>query len=97
MSINAAVSRNSATVSWNTNEIAQGVVYYSTSPLTTTENQNSVTVGGASAMTDASLRGSQSVVLPNLTANTRYYYMIYTTDASGNVSVTWPASFQTTN
>lgn len=97
MSINAAVSRNSATVSWNTNEIAQGVVYYSTSPLTTSENQNSVTVSGTSAMTDTSLKGSQSVVLPNLDANTRYYYMIYTTDASGNVSVTWPASFQTTN
>jgi len=33
----------------------------------------------------------------NLQSDTVYYYLIYTTDQSGNVSVTWPASFHTNN
>lgn len=86
-----------ATVSWNTNELSKGVVYYSTSPLTTYEYQNAVTVSGMTAMTDTALRVSQAVVLPNLARNTLYYYMVYTTDQAGNVSVTWPSTFQTTN
>lgn len=90
--------RNSATVNWVTNESAQGVVYYSTSPLVTYENPHSVTVTGSnSAMTDTNFRTSQSVSLQNLQANTTYYYMIYTTDQNGNVSVSWPSTFQTTN
>lgn len=48
-------------------------------------------------MTDSNLNISQNVALSNLQANTTYYYMIYTTDSSGYVSVTWPATFQTTN
>ena len=89
--------RNSATVNWTTSELAKGVVYYSSSPLTTYEHPNSVDVSGNTAMTDAAVRTSQSVSLQNLQANTVYYYLIYTTDQSGNVSVTWPSSFQTTN
>lgn len=91
------VSRNSANVVWNTNEASKGVVYYSNVPLTTYENTNSVNVSGTTAMTDTNLNISQNVALSNLQANTTYYYMIYTTDASGYVSVTWPATFQTTN
>ncbi len=91
------VSRNSANVVWNTNEASKGVVYYSTTPLVTYENTNSVNVSGMTAMTDTNLNISQNVALSNLQANTTYYYMIYTTDASGYVSVTWPATFQTTN
>lgn len=90
-------SRNGATVNWATNEFAKGLLYYSSSPLTTYESFNSVTVSGNTAMTDMNLRGSQSVALQNLQANTRYYYLIYVTDQDGNVSVTLPASFQTTN
>ncbi len=105
-SINAAyisglaisVSNNSANVSWNTNEAAKGVVYYSTSPLVTYENANSVNVsGGFSTMTDANYNMSQNVSLQNLQANTTYYYMVYTTDQTGNVSVSWPATFRTNN
>ncbi len=91
------VSRNSANVVWNTNEATRGTVYYSNTPLTTYENINSVNVSGLTAMTDTNLNTSQNVALSNLQANTTYYYLIYTTDASGNVSVTWPATFQTTN
>jgi peptidoglycan hydrolase-like protein with peptidoglycan-binding domain len=90
-------NRTYATVSWDTNELATGTVYYSTIPLTTYENENSVTVSGNTANTDANLRTNQNVSLQNLNPNTLYYYLIYTTDQTGNVSVTWPATFVTTN
>ncbi len=90
-------NRNSAAVSWNTNEYANGVVYYSTSPLSTYERANSVDVSGNTAMTDTGFRTSQNVSISGLQANTVYYYLIYTTDQSGNVSVTWPSTFQTAN
>jgi peptidoglycan hydrolase-like protein with peptidoglycan-binding domain len=84
---------NTANVFWNTSELARGVVYYSTSPLTLYENPNSVTVSGATASTDASLRMSQNVNLQGLQNNAVYYYLIYVTDQAGNVSVTMPSTF----
>ena len=92
-----STGRTSATVNWNTNENARGVVYYSTSPISLGEHANSVDVSGATAMTDNTARVSQSVSLSNLLPNTTYYYLVYTTDQTGNVSITWPSSFQTTN
>lgn len=94
-SVNVGVSTNSATVSWNTNENARGVVYYSGSPLMVSEQLNSVTISGATAMSDTNVRTSQSIGLSGLTSQTTYYYMIYSTDEAGNVSVTWPSTFRT--
>ncbi len=91
------INRNSATVNWYTNENAKGLVYYSTSPLSLGEHLNSVDVSGNTAMTDAGFRTSQSVVLQNLQPNTTYYYLAYVTGATGNVSITWPATFTTSN
>ncbi len=90
-------SRNSAVVNWATNTPAQGKVYYSSSPLSTYEYENSVDVSGQVAMTDLNQRNSQNVSLNNLQANTIYYYLIYVTGQNGNVSVTWPATFTTSN
>lgn len=91
-------SRNSATVNWNTNIPARGMVYYSTSPLTTYEHENSVDVSGLTAINDSeNTHTSQNVSLLNLQAGTTYYYLIYTTSQSGDVSVTWPATFMTSN
>jgi len=91
------ISKNGATISWNTNELAKGVVHFSTSPLTALENTNSVNLSGNTAMTDTNVRTSQSVSLSNLSADTVYYYSVYATDVAGNVSLTWPTSFRTTN
>ncbi len=91
------VSRNVAVINWNTDELARGVVYYSTSPLGIYERTNSVDVTGNSVMSDASFRNSQSVSTQALQPNTTYYYLIYTTDQDGNVSVTWPSTFKTSN
>lgn len=93
--VNIVTNANTASVNWGTNEAARGVVYYSTSPLTTYERVNAVDVSGATAMTDTNLHMSQSVQLPNLQSNTTYYFLVYVTDQSGNVSVTWPSSFRT--
>ncbi len=96
-SVNTNSGSNNTVVSWNTNEYAQGLVYYSTSPLVTYENVNSVNVSGQTAMTDSNNRTSQSVSIQNLQPNTTYYYLVYTTDQDGNVSVTWPSTFHTSN
>ncbi len=90
-------SRNSAIVSWNTNEAAKGVVHFSPSPLTTYENSNSVNVSGNTTMTDTNLRSVQNVLVQGLATSTTYHYLVYVTDQAGNVSVTWPSTFQTTN
>lgn len=86
---------SSATINWTTNENAKGLVYYSTSPLTLSEQINSVDVSGQTAMTDMAYRTSQSVTLQNLMPNTTYYYLVYTTGQTGNVTVSWPATFMT--
>ncbi len=95
LGINTA--NTSAVVAWNTNELATGVVYYSTSPLNVSESMTSVSASGNKAMTDSSLRTSQSIAIAGLQAGTTYYYLVYTTDASGNVTITWPSTFQTKN
>ena len=91
------VSRNGANVMWSTDQNSKGVVFYSTSPLTTFESQNAVTVSGQVALTDLLYHTSQNVSITGLNANTVYYYMIYTTDQAGYVTVTVPSTFQTTN
>jgi peptidoglycan hydrolase-like protein with peptidoglycan-binding domain len=97
MSVAVSTNRNSAVINWNTNESAKGVVYYSTSPLTTYERQNSVDVSGAAAMTDTNFRTTQNVQLSGLASGTTYYYLVYTTDQDGNVTVSTPATFNTLN
>jgi chitodextrinase len=88
VNVSTSGASNSVNLSWSTNELAKGFIYYSTSPLNTYENENSVTVTGANtASVSNNFVSSQTVSLQNLQANTTYYYMIYVTDQSGNVSV----------
>lgn len=95
--VSVGASRNSVFVSWNTDELSKGMIYYSTSPLVMYERDPSPEIYGTIASTDMNLRTSQSVQIPNLQANTTYYYMVYVTDQDGNVNVTWPTTFQTSN
>ncbi|MEX0919331.1 MAG: fibronectin type III domain-containing protein [Parcubacteria group bacterium] len=94
-SIGLTTSSNSATLNWSTNESARGTVYYSTSPMSMMESQGNVVINGSTAMTDTSLRLVHSVMISGLQANTTYYYVIHTIDASGNVQITWPTTFRT--
>ncbi|MDR3558212.1 MAG: peptidoglycan-binding protein [Candidatus Pacebacteria bacterium] len=93
--VTVGVNTNSAIVSWNTSVPAEGVVYYSTSPLTLGGHSNYVYVSGNTAMTDAGLHYSQSISIPGLQSGTTYYYSVYSTNTVGNASVTWPSTFQT--
>ncbi len=87
---------NTANVSWNTNEYARGVVYYGTSYLMEYELPHSVTItGGNTASSDNNLRTSQNVSISGLQSNSTYFYIVYVTDGSGNVSLTLPATFHT--
>lgn len=95
--VNVAVNRNVPTITWNTDELTKGVVYYSASPLSAYERENAVDINSASIMTDTNFRSTQSIAIPNLASNTTYYYMLYTTDQDGNVSVTTQQTFQTSN
>jgi peptidoglycan hydrolase-like protein with peptidoglycan-binding domain len=98
--VTIATSSNSASFSWNTNELATGRVYYSTSPITFNEgNENSVgfaVTSGQSASFDTTTRLVHSAVINGLSPNTTYYYLIVVTDPSGNVSISTPgATFRT--
>ena len=94
--VSLAVARNSVVVNWNTNESTKGVVYYSTSPLSL-GSDDYVQISGNTAMTDTNLRTSQAVSVQNLQTNTTYYYTVVSTDQAGNLALTWPEAFTTTN
>ena len=96
---NVTTGSNSATISWNTNESASGLVYYSSSPLVLQEASpgTDVTISGTSVLANTNLSTSHSAAITGLSSNTTYNYVIYTRDNSGNVTVTWPATFRTSN
>lgn len=93
-----SLGNTTVAISYTTNEASRGTIYYSSSPLTVSESPNNVSITGASsASVDTSLRSSHNIQINGLQANTTYYYMVYTSDASGNVTVSNPSSFRTNN
>ena len=94
----SAVTSNSATITWNTDTYAQGKVFYDTQPLQLTEADIPFAapgVSGSVVQNTALTNTVQNMTLSNLEPNTTYYYTVESIDASGNVSLTWPATFQT--
>jgi hypothetical protein len=78
-----------ATVAWTTNEVADSVVYFSTtSPLST------ATAGSAS---NGTLLTNHSVNLASLTASTTYYIVVASKDAVNNLATSSQTSFTTSN
>ncbi len=98
-SLNVSTSNTSANLNWNTNENSSGVVYYGTSFPSMIEGSPStaVTIGGSSILAGTNLQTSHSATMNSLLPNTTYYYVVYARDGSGNESITWPATFQTSN
>ena len=99
-SVGNSLSQNAATFTWYTNELASGKIFYYTSPITMNEGDiNSIGFGaknGWVAVNDGLARNSQQVTVTGLQPNTTYYYVIVSTDLSGNVSVWNPnATFRT--
>lgn len=95
--VSISLSGAVANISWNTNENASAVIYYSTSPLSMIEGSptSSVTISGSSTLVNSDLRSNHTVTLTSLTPNTTYFYAVYVRDASNNESVTWPSTFRT--
>ena len=76
-----ATTSTSATIHWTTNEPARSRVMYSTS-------QPAFSVEAFNAMPnvlDSTIDMSSDVTLAGLTPNTRYYYILESTDLSGNL------------
>jgi peptidoglycan hydrolase-like protein with peptidoglycan-binding domain len=91
-------SRESATISWKTQDSARGTVHYSTSRLGLTEadvGEHTVGVSGGTVAGESGFRTAQSVDIDGLDPDTTYHYLVYATDANGNVSITWPSTFRT--
>ena len=91
-------NRNSATVSWSTNEPANGQVYYDTKMIQSDEatgHGQQPYISGVSAPNSSGAGYSQSVTIQNLQPNTIYYYLIRSIDNSGNITLILPSFFQT--
>lgn len=81
------ISTSSASVGWNTNEAADGKVYYGTAtPL------NLATAG---SQANTSLLTSRTIGLSSLSPNTTYYYVVVSKDAAGNTATSSETSFTT--
>lgn len=97
-----SIGSNMVTLTWSTNENATARVFYSTNPVTINEGDiNSVgfgVVNGSVASSNNGASTSQQVSISGLIPNTRYYYMLVSTDTSGNVSLaSVNSTFTTTN
>ncbi len=80
----SAITSNSATITWDTDEIADSLVKYGTSLGSYTDNKY-----------DLAYVTSHSIGLTGLTENTTYYYVVKSTDPSNNSSESSEYSFTT--
>ncbi len=78
------ITKNSATITWDTDEIADSLVKYGTSPGSYTDNKY-----------DSAYVTSHSIGLTDLVENTTYYYVVKSTDPSNNSSESSEYSFKT--
>jgi hypothetical protein len=90
--VDVDTSDDGARISWNTNEVATGKVYYSKTPMPLTEVSVPRTepVFSGLVLVDNDLDMSKSIDIENLEDSTSYYYVIVARDRDGNVSVSLP-------
>jgi len=79
----SSITTSGATVTWTTNEASSSVVEYGTT------TSYGLTKTGSSGVT------SHSVALSSLSAGTKYYYRVKSTDAAGNTATSTGSSFTT--
>lgn len=88
-----------ATFTWATSEPTRGQVYYDSVPLRSDEatgpKQQPFVSGALAVDTSGGLQANHVVAVQNLMPNTIYYYLIRGIDSAGNLSMTWPNSFRT--
>jgi len=87
------LTNSTSTLNWNTNVNSNSVVYYSTTPLSVSENDNgTVTVNNGQRVGSSNYLTAHTINLTGLSPNTTYYYMIQAMDQNGNISVTVPTN-----
>lgn len=91
------MSTNSATINWSANESINGQVFYDTNRVRMDEGTGNAQLPYVSgtAVQNSFVGSSQSVSIQNLQSNTTYYYVIMSTDASGNITLSLPSTFKT--
>jgi peptidoglycan hydrolase-like protein with peptidoglycan-binding domain len=91
-------TNNSATLTWRTDEVSRGQVYYNDTPLISDEAtgpRQLPYVSGNLVLDNSGLQLAHTVIISNLQPNTLYYYLIRGIDSDGNMSMTWPTTFRT--
>lgn len=96
-SLEVKYTDNDATFDWNTNEAAQGQVFYDTKPLVVSEatGPQQQPYSSGTQVNGNSGKTNHQIKISNLAKNTTYYFMIRSVDNAGNVTMTWPSSFRT--
>ena len=90
-------SGRSAYFTFTSNELVKTTIFYDVNSITWTDSNFSFGVPSISGTTsiDNTFSSNKQITLNNLSANSIYHYVVMTTDASGNISVTWPKAFTT--
>lgn len=93
------VGPHSVTMTWTTNEPAQGQIYYDTSPLRTDEatGPRQLPYVSGQSVTGNPGQTMHTLTVQNLQSNTTYYFLTRAIDSTGNMSMIWPSSFKTSN
>lgn len=87
--VSITATESSVIIGWKTDEPADSRVWYDdSSPVDQSSDGSSVHSG--------TLRTSHSVTVPNLSANSKYYFVIQSTDGSGNTQTSPEFSVYTT-
>jgi hypothetical protein len=85
-----SIGQTTAMVNWNTNEGASSIVWYSTSSAVAADLATSGMAQVSGSLT------AHAVPLTGLSASTTYYYLVESSDAAGNRTLSGPNSFTTT-
>jgi Fe-S cluster assembly iron-binding protein IscA len=77
----SSVTSNGAVITWDTDELSNSAVGYSTTPGVFTSTKNS-----SSMLDNADGVGQHRIVLSGLSPSTTYYFRVSSTDSAGNIS-----------
>ena len=84
---NGTASNNSVAIYWDTNELSNSTVRYGLD----------TNISNMSSQSDSTFVLNHTIVLFNLTNDTQYYYMVNSSDPSGNSNNSTIYNFNTTN
>lgn len=85
--ISSSVATNTADIIWNTDELSNSKAWYSTT--------TPIVLGSSLSVESTTLVASHAVSLSNLNASTTYYFIVGSTDSSGNQATSIEFSFTT--